>query len=189
MKILLIDNYDSFTYNLYHLLEQYEGAEIEVCRNDQIIPDHLNDFNAIVLSPGPGLPSEAGSLINATRYCVRETKVLGVCLGHQAIAEVFGAKLKHMNTVHHGLGLKTKILQREDPIFKNIPESFVSGRYHSWVIDPITLPSEIIVTATDDDRNIMAIRHVDLPVWGIQFHPESILTEYGKELIFNWLVA
>jgi anthranilate synthase component 2 len=189
MKILLIDNYDSFTYNLFHILEQFDRAQVHVKRNDELVLTELKDYDAIVLSPGPGLPSESNLLMEATAKCVTSNKVLGVCLGHQAIGEVFGAKLKNLDHVYHGLGLKTNVILKSDEIFKNIPESFTTGRYHSWVIDPPSLPAEIKVIAIDDEQNIMAIRHVSLPVWGIQFHPESILTEYGKELIFNWLSA
>ncbi len=189
MKILLIDNYDSFTYNLYHILEQYDDAQVEVKRNDELPLDRLKDYDAIVLSPGPGLPSESARLMEVTRLCVRTNKVLGVCLGHQAIAEVFGAELKNLEKVYHGVSLKTKVIRRDDVIFKNIPDAFMTGRYHSWVINPVSLPAEIAVTALDDEQNIMGIKHVHLPVWGIQFHPESILTEYGKVLVFNWLSA
>ncbi|TAH39090.1 MAG: aminodeoxychorismate/anthranilate synthase component II [Bacteroidetes bacterium] len=189
MKILLIDNYDSFTYNLFHLLEQYPNAEVEVKRSDEIDPEGLQNYNAFVLSPGPGLPSESAMLLKLTRDCINTGKVLGVCLGHQALAEVRGAKLKNLHKVHHGLSLKTNVMQGDDPLFRNIPENFMTGRYHSWVIDPTSLPEEIRIIATDDEGNVMAIKYVHKPVWGIQFHPESILTEYGKELIFNWLDA
>ncbi len=189
MKILLIDNYDSFTYNLLHLLEQYKDAEVTVRRNDEIILDELENYDAFILSPGPGLPSESGKLLEVSRRCISIGKVLGVCLGHQALAEVYGARLKNLDMVYHGVGLKTSIMQDDDPLFRNLPKILMTGRYHSWVIDASTLPQEIIVTAKDEMENIMAIRHVRLPVWGIQFHPESILTEYGKELIFNWLDA
>lgn len=189
MKILLIDNYDSFTYNLFHLLEQYDDADVCVLRNDQVNPSEIGSYDAVVLSPGPGLPSESVFLMEAARESVKHTKVLGVCLGHQALAEVFGASLKNLDRVNHGVGLRTNVIKQDDSIFKGIPVSFISGRYHSWVIDPHSLPPELLVTAEDDDQNIMAIRHVRLPVWGIQFHPESILTEYGKTLVFNWLSA
>ena len=189
MKILLIDNYDSFTYNLLHLLEQYDDADVSVMRNDAILLDELENYEAFVLSPGPGLPSESVKLLEATRRCISIGKVLGVCLGHQALAEVYGARLKNLEKVYHGVSLKTSIMQDADPLFRNLPKNFMTGRYHSWVIDPLTLPDDIIITAKDEMENIMAIRHVRLPVWGIQFHPESILTEYGKQLIFNWLDA
>ncbi|HNQ61044.1 MAG TPA: aminodeoxychorismate/anthranilate synthase component II [Bacteroidia bacterium] len=189
MKILLIDNYDSFTFNLFHILEQYDNADVTVLRNDEVSLDIINDFNAIILSPGPGLPAESKELMAATEMAIQSTKVLGVCLGHQAIAQVCGAGLKNLEAVCHGQSLNTNVLKIDDPVFKDIPKVFRSGRYHSWVIDPDTLPKELTVTAGDDQGNIMAIRHVALPVWGIQFHPESILTEYGKELVFNWLSA
>ncbi len=189
MKILLIDNYDSFTYNLLHLLEQFDDVEVEVVRNDQATSKKFDFYDGVVLSPGPGLPSESESLMHIARESIKSTKVLGVCLGHQALAEVFGAKLKNLSEVRHGIGLATNVIDRKDPLFKGIPGIFQSGRYHSWVIDPLSLPPEIIVTANDDERNIMAIRHVQLPVWGIQFHPESILTECGKSLVSNWLFA
>jgi len=189
MKILLIDNYDSFTFNLFHILEQYDHAEVDVIRNDEVLIENIESYDAVVLSPGPGLPSESINLMEATQRAVDTTKVLGVCLGHQALAQVFGAKLKNLDTVYHGQSLKTNVIKTDDPIFKSIPSTFNSGRYHSWVIAPDSLPLELSVTAIDEQGNIMAIKHVRLPVWGIQFHPESILTEYGKELIFNWLSA
>lgn len=189
MKILLIDNFDSFTYNLFHILEQYENASVEVKRVDEIRSTEIADYNAVVISPGPGLPSESSFLMDATRLSVNSTKVLGVCLGHQAIAEVYRAKLKNLEKVYHGVSLKTKVMQKDDQLFKGLPSDFMCGRYHSWVIAPDSLPPCLKVLAFDENQNIMAIRHVNLPVWGIQFHPESVLTEYGKELMFNWLSA
>ena len=189
MRILLLDNYDSFTFNLLHLLEQAENVEVDVVRNDTIVIEEVNKYDGVVLSPGPGLPKEAGKMMDVLASYFTSKKILGVCLGHQAIGEYCGAELSNLNQVRHGVWSRTEILHPEEKLFYNFPRTFKSGLYHSWVISPQTLPDQLIPLAYDEHGNIMAIRHVKYPVWGVQFHPESILTEYGKELIFNWLKA
>ncbi|HRH66380.1 MAG TPA: aminodeoxychorismate/anthranilate synthase component II [Bacteroidia bacterium] len=189
MRILLLDNYDSFTFNLLHLVEQVEGVSVDVIRNDEVQIEKADLYDAILLSPGPGLPAEAGKMKELIGKCFFSKKMLGVCLGHQAIAEQCGAKLQNLRRVQHGISTLTTVVVNDDPVFKNIPSPFRTGHYHSWVVSRKDLPQNLRPLAFDEQGNIMAIRYVDLPVWGIQFHPESILTEYGKELIVNWLKA
>ena len=185
-KILIVDNYDSFTYNLYHLIRELGCNDVEVIRNDKIEMQEVDRFDKIVLSPGPGIPSEAGQLLSVIREYAPKKSMLGVCLGHQAIAEVFGATLKNMDEVHHGISTPIKTVA-PDPLFKGLPSTFEVGRYHSWVVSPIQFPTELRITAIDDAGAIMALRHATLPVHGIQFHPESVLTPNGREIINNWL--
>lgn len=189
MKILLLDNYDSFTFNLLHLLEQVDGHTVDVIRNDAIRIGDVAKYDAIILSPGPGLPSEAGRMKELLQNYFTRKKILGVCLGHQAIAEHCGAHLQNLEKVQHGISTITRIVNIHDPIFNGIPPTFKTGHYHSWVVSQENFPESLQVLAVDEKDNIMAIKHVELPVWGFQFHPESILTDYGKELIVNWLKA
>jgi anthranilate synthase component II len=187
MKILMLDNYDSFTYNLVHYLEAVDASiAVTVKRNDKIGLDAVSDYDAIVLSPGPGLPKDAGIMPKLIQQYASSKPILGVCLGHQAIGEAFGSTLKNLDTVYHGLGMSTAILEK-DVLFENLPQQFITGRYHSWVIDKTKLSPELVVTATDDKGEIMALKHKSYNVRGVQFHPESILTEYGKEMIQNWV--
>jgi anthranilate synthase component 2 len=185
-KVVIIDNYDSFTYNLVHLVESIISTDVIVLLNDKFELDELEVFDRIILSPGPGLPQDAGKTMDVIqRYKFRKS-ILGVCLGHQAIGLAFGAELKNLETVYHGI--ETNIIADEqEPLFNNIKMPMLVGRYHSWVIDRDNLPEELIITATDDNRNIMAIKHKTLDVQGIQFHPESIMTAKGEELMKNWL--
>jgi len=185
-KILIVDNYDSFTYNLYHLIDELGYSDIEVIRNDKIVMSEIARFDKIVLSPGPGIPSEAGQLLNVIREYAPKKSMLGVCLGHQAIAEAFGATLKNMEEVQHGVSTPIKTVSA-DSLFKGLPPVFEVGRYHSWVVSPIQFPAELRITAVDEAGSIMALRHVSLPVHGIQFHPESVLTPNGRNIINNWL--
>ena len=185
-KILIVDNYDSFTYNLYHLMKQLGNKNIEVLRNDKIDLEALDSFDKIVLSPGPGIPSEAGSLLEVIRRYAPKKSMLGVCLGHQAIAEAFGATLINLDDVYHGVSTPVKII-RNNLLFKGLPVEFPVGRYHSWVVSPIGFPSELQITAVDEDGAIMALQHKEFPVYGIQFHPESVLTPNGIDIIANWL--
>jgi anthranilate synthase component II len=192
MKILVFDNYDSFTYNLVHLVERITGIPVVVKRNDEISLDEVDGFDRIILSPGPGIPQEAGLLLPLIRAYSAKKPILGVCLGHQAIGEAFGAKLVNLDRVYHGLSLPVKVLQREGTgvatdLFAGLPEQFAAGRYHSWVIDPEGFPSELEITATDEAGNIMALRHRHLDVLGVQFHPESVLTPEGEIIMRNWL--
>jgi anthranilate synthase component II len=189
MKILVLDNYDSFTYNLVHLLKEL-GLEnsIEVHRNDKISLEEVEKFDKILLSPGPGLPSEAGIMPELIRKYAPSKSILGICLGHQGISEIFGAKLENMTEVLHGVATKAIVTSSEERIFNNIPKELKTCRYHSWTVIPESVPTnELEVTAIDENGKVMAIRHKQYDVRGLQFHPESILTEHGKQMIKNWL--
>lgn len=185
MKIVIIDNYDSFTYNLSHLIKEL-GATVTVVRNDQFQLDDLKDFDKIVLSPGPGIPSEAGLLLDVIRHYAGKKPILGICLGHQAIGEVFGAKLVNLSEVYHGVATPCHILG-DDVIYRGLPEEIEVGRYHSWVVDKETLPQCLETTAVSNEGLIMSLRHCEMDIRGIQFHPESILTPAGKQIIENWM--
>lgn len=185
MKTVIIDNYDSFTFNLAHLLKEL-SAEVDVVRNDQFELGTLERYDKIVLSPGPGIPSEAGLLLDVIRAYAGRKPMLGVCLGHQAIGEVFGAKLENLAEVYHGVATDCEHFSN-DPIFNGMPRHFEVGRYHSWVVSKDGLPDCLEVTATSPDGNIMALRHKRYPVHGIQFHPESVLTPLGRQIVGNWL--
>jgi anthranilate synthase component II len=186
MKILVLDNYDSFTYNLVHYLEKESDAEIEVHRNDKISIEEIGRFDKILLSPGPGIPSEAGILIDVIKTYASSKSILGVCLGQQAIGEAFGGSLTHLNEVFHGVASPVRIV-KEDRLFKGIPQKINVGRYHSWVLNEEDLPAGLEIIALDEAGHIMAVRHREFDVRGVQFHPESILTEYGSEMIRNWV--
>jgi len=188
-KILIIDNYDSFTYNLVQYVKELTNAQIDVYRNDAISLADIDAYDSIIFSPGPGLPEHAGIMIDAIKHYAPHKKMLGVCLGHQAIGMAFGARLQNLKKVYHGVQTPVQITQTNDPIFKNIPAETEVGRYHSWVIEPDSLSDELEVTAQSEDGQIMAIKHKTYPVWGLQFHPESIMTEEGKKMIQNFLEA
>lgn len=185
--ILLLDNYDSFTYNLQQYLAELTKEEVAVYRNDEISLDDVAKYDRIVLSPGPGLPEEAGILIPLIEKYAHQKAILGVCLGHQAIAVAFGGRLKQLQQVLHGVPREVIITNQKNPLFKTIPARFTAGRYHSWVPDELNFSRELEILAWDDDQNIMILKHKELPVYGMQFHPESILTPFGKVLIKNWL--
>ena len=185
MKIVIIDNYDSFTYNLSHLVKEL-GAEVAVVRNDQFRLEELEQYSKIILSPGPGIPSEAGLLLDVIRTYAGRKPILGVCLGHQAIGEVFGAKLENLSDVFHGVATPCHIVA-DDPIFSGLDRDITIGRYHSWVVSREGLPDCLEITAVSDEGQIMALRHRELNVRGIQFHPESVLTPDGKKMIQNFL--
>lgn len=187
MKIAMIDNYDSFTYNLVHLVREL-GAEITVFRNDQFELTDLDEFDKIMLSPGPGIPVEAGKLLDVIKTFTGSKPILGICLGEQAIGEVFGGTLINLSSVFHGVQTPAHIIA-DDAIFRGLPRDILVGRYHSWVVDANTLPDCLEVTCVSDEGQIMALRHKEYDVRGIQFHPESVLTPLGKKMIFNWLVA
>jgi len=189
MKILILDNYDSFTFNLYHIVESLlpHGHMLEVHRNDQISLEAVAGYDKIIISPGPGLPEEAGITCELIRRYASEKSILGVCLGHQAITEVFGGRLKNLEQVLHGVAIPTKVLKQDALLFKNCPDLFDSGRYHSWVPDPETFPNELEITAIDALGNIMALQHKTLNVHGVQFHPESVMTIVGKQILRNWV--
>ena len=185
MKIVIIDNYDSFTYNLSHLLKEL-GADVTVVRNDKFELKDLEQYDKIVLSPGPGIPSEAGLLLDVIRTYAGRTPILGVCLGHQAIGEVFGASLENLKEVYHGV--QTEGTQMgNDYIFDGLPERVMMGRYHSWVVAKDSVPECLEVTAMSDDGEIMSMRHSQYDMHGIQFHPESVLTPEGKTIVGNFL--
>lgn len=184
-RVVIIDNYDSFTYNLAHLVKQL-GAKVEVFRNDQFTLNQLERFAKIILSPGPGIPEEAGLLMDVIRTYAGRKPMLGVCLGHQAIAEVFGGKLVNLKEVYHGIATEGTQFGN-DPIFSGLPKRIVMGRYHSWVVDRAGFPDCLEVTAMSDDGQIMALRHRNYNIHGIQFHPESVLTPEGATIVRNWL--
>ncbi|MEA2041397.1 MAG: aminodeoxychorismate/anthranilate synthase component II [Bacteroidota bacterium] len=185
MKIALIDNFDSFTYNLVHILEKYTN-HLDVFRSNDINMEHLNGYDKIILSPGPGLPSET-QIMKLFKKQLPDADIFGVCLGLQLIYEIFGGKLKHMKTVNHGLQKDTIISDSDENIYRKVPNPFLSGRYHSWVADPEYLPKELKITAIDQNNNIMSIAHKKANIKAVQFHPESILTPYGEQIIKNWV--
>lgn len=187
MKILVLDNYDSFTYNLVHLIEPLSDAVFEVFRNDEIELADVERFDKILLSPGPGLPSEAGIMAELISMYVARKPILGVCLGLQGITEAFGGKLKNLEVPLHGMETKVFITNKNERIFSGIPEEFTAGHYHSWVADESVLPECLEITARDEFNNIMGLRHKSYDVCGVQFHPESILTPFGKKIIKNWI--
>ena len=186
-KILIIDNYDSFTYNLYQLVKQVSDDEVEVHRNDKISVEECASFDRIILSPGPGLPDEAGNLKSIIRAYSGKKPIFGVCLGQQAIGEVFGASLKNLDRVYHGIRTEFQKTALGKDMFADIPDRFHAGRYHSWVIDAKTLPDCFEITCTDDDNEIMAIAHKEHKTTAVQFHPESVMTDHGKEMMINFL--
>lgn len=186
MRILLIDNYDSFVYNLYHSLRSITDATIEIKKNDAVSPSEAASFDKIILSPGPGIPTEAGNLLEIIRFCSEKCSILGVCLGHQAIAEAFGGSLINLSEPYHGIQ-STIQTDSSDPLFSTIGAQMDIGRYHSWIINEESLPDNFKVTARCDQGYIMAVSHSRLPVFGVQFHPESILTPKGNELLRNWI--
>ncbi|MFD2597402.1 anthranilate synthase component II [Sphingobacterium corticis] len=185
-KILVIDNYDSFTYNLVHLLQEL-GREYEVVRNDKFTLDDVEQYDNLLLSPGPGIPSEAGLLMDVIRRYGASKRILGICLGQQAIAEVYGGTLFNMKKPLHGVATGIEVVDSEERLFQNFPADSQIGRYHSWAVSPENLPDCLKVTAVDKDGIIMALSHKEYDVRGMQFHPESILTDNGRQLIANWL--
>lgn len=185
MKTVIIDNYDSFTYNLSHLVKEL-GAEVCVVRNDRFNLDDIDAFDKIILSPGPGIPSEAGLLLDVIRRYAGRKPILGVCLGHQAIGEAFGGTLENLSEVFHGVATPCHIIA-EDPLFKGIAPDFEVGRYHSWVVSRENIPDCLEVTAVSDEGQVMALRHRTMEIHGIQFHPESVLTPEGRIIIQNFL--
>ena len=185
MKIVIIDNYDSFTYNLSHLVKSL-GAQVTVLRNDRFDLPQIEQFDKIILSPGPGIPSEAGLLLDVIRNYAGRKSMLGVCLGHQAIGEVFGGKLENLSEVFHGVATEGTQFSK-DYIFKGLPERIVMGRYHSWVVSREAFPECLEITAESDEGQIMALRHRRFDIHGIQFHPESVLTPCGETIIRNFI--
>jgi anthranilate synthase component 2 len=187
MKILIIDNYDSFTYNLVHLVNEL-GLECEVWRNDKFELADVDKFDKIILSPGPGIPSEAGLLLDVIKTYAATKSIFGVCLGQQAIAEAFGGSLHNLSRPMHGIATPIKVTDSGEQLFKDLPAVFNVGRYHSWVVAKEGLLDSLQITAIDEqDGSIMALSHKTLDVRGVQFHPESVLTEHGKEMMANWI--
>src|SRR5258705_6861293 len=207
MNILVFDNYDSFTYNLVHLVEKITHTKVDVYRNDQVALEKVKDYDKIILSPGPGIPEEAGLLLPLIKEYASSKSILGVCLGHQAIGEAFGGKLVNLETVYHGVATKMRVVSRESIVdskqltvgsrqsadapsrnlFDGLPNEFEAGRYHSWIISDENFPGELEVTARDENDYIMALQHKSFDVQGVQFHPESVLTPVGEAVLRNWL--
>jgi anthranilate synthase component II len=186
-KLLMLDNYDSFTFNLVHLLKEIGGREISVFRNDKVSLSEIAQFDEIVLSPGPGIPLEAGIMPELVKQYAGTKKILGICLGHQCIGEVFGATLVNLERPVHGVATECKIIDQSELIFNGVAPEIKVGRYHSWVVGRDKFPSCLKVTAEDNLGQIMALRHKEYNIAGLQFHPESILTPDGKTLVKNWL--
>jgi anthranilate synthase component 2 len=191
MKILVFDNYDSFTYNLVHLVEKITHEKVDVHRNDQIPMEKVKDYDKIILSPGPGIPEEAGLLLPLIKEYASSKSILGVCLGHQAIGQAFGGELINLSSVFHGVATKIEVRSRESgvssPLFQGLPNELEVGRYHSWVVSKENFPSVLEITAEDETGMIMGLQHKTYDVQGVQFHPESVLTPMGEEIMKNWL--
>lgn len=186
MKILVLDNYDSFTYNLVHLVKELGYKDVDVARNDRIRLGEVAVYDKIILSPGPGIPSESGILLDLIKTYALSKSILGICLGEQAIGEAFGARLDNMSDVYHGVRSEVKVIGK-DRIFDGLGDTFEAGRYHSWIVSRDGFPSRLEITAEDGNGEIMAIRHREYDVRGLQFHPESVLTPQGGTIIKNWL--
>lgn len=192
MKILIFDNYDSFTYNLVHVVEKIIHGKVDVFRNDKIALEKINDYDKIILSPGPGLPNESGLLLPLIKEYASSKSILGVCLGHQAIGEVFGGSLVNLSTVYHGVAtnieIKNERITSKNDVFNDLPQEIEVGRYHSWIVSKENFPEELEITAEDAKGYIMALRHKTFDVQGVQFHPESVLTPLGEKMMRNWLI-
>lgn len=191
MNILVFDNYDSFTYNLVHLVEKITHEKVDVYRNDQIALEKVNNYDKIILSPGPGIPEEAGLLLPLIKEYAATKSILGVCLGHQAIGEAFGGKLINLSEVYHGVATEIEVGDQSSEVrsslFYGLPDRIEVGRYHSWIVSDENFPDELEVTARDDNNYIMALQHKKYDVQGVQFHPESVLTPDGEKILRNWL--
>jgi anthranilate synthase component 2 len=187
MNILILDNYDSFTYNLVHLVEKITGNFPTIFRNDEISIEAVGNYDVIMLSPGPGIPDEAGILKEVIKRYAGIKPIFGVCLGLQAITEVFGGTIINLEDVFHGVATEMRVTAKEAIIFKDVPETFLAARYHSWAATDVGFPEEILVTARDEDGLIQAIQHKIFPISAVQFHPESILTDVGEQLLRNFI--
>jgi anthranilate synthase component II len=191
MKILVFDNYDSFTYNLVHLVEKILHQKVEVFRNDQLALEKVKEYDKIILSPGPGIPEEAGLLLPLIKEYAATKSILGVCLGHQAIGQAFGGDLTNLSTVYHGVAMPVIPVRNgseaKSPLFRGLPETFAVGRYHSWIVAEKNFPADLEITARDESNYIMGLQHKKYDVQGVQFHPESILTPLGEKIMRNWL--
>ncbi len=186
-NILVLDNYDSFTYNLVHAIEKITGQQVTVFRNDEISIAEVEAFDKIILSPGPGLPANAGIMPELLKTYAPTKSILGVCLGHQAITECFGGSLFNLAQVYHGVAMPITVLKNDSVLFKGLPAQFDVGRYHSWIADSATFPDVLEITAVDEFNNIMALQHKEYDVQGVQFHPESVLTPLGEKILENWI--
>lgn len=186
MKLLVLDNYDSFTYNLVYILREL-GQRPDVIRNDKIALEAVNQYDKIMLSPGPGIPSEAGIMQDLVAEYGPTKSILGICLGHQGIGEVYGARLENLGDVLHGVAHRTTVTDSSEPLFAGIPDELTVGRYHSWTVVPDSMPDELKTTAVDEHGRVMALAHTRFDVRGLQFHPESVLTENGVKMLENWL--
>tara|TARA_B100000497_G_C7692881_1_gene421874 strand:- start:2344 stop:2922 length:579 start_codon:yes stop_codon:yes gene_type:complete len=186
-KILIIDNYDSFTYNLVHLIEEIVGYEITVWRNDQFNIEDVDQFDILFFSPGPGIPDEAGQMKEVIEKYKGKIPMMGVCLGHQAIGECFGAQIKNMDEVYHGVMTRLNVSLSDSKLFEGVSTTFEGGRYHSWVIEKSSISDDFRISSVDSDGEIMAIEHKNLPIVGVQFHPESVLTPEGKQMVSNFI--
>jgi len=187
VRILVFDNYDSFTYNLVHLVEKILHQKVEVHRNDQIPLERVKEYDKIILSPGPGIPSEAGLLLPLIKEYAASKPILGVCLGHQAIGEAFGGKLINLTTVYHGVATDCQLSTVNCQLFQGLPSAFEVGRYHSWIVSEEEFPVDLEITARDENNYIMALQHKTYDLQGVQFHPESVLTPVGEQIMRNWL--
>jgi len=187
MKVLVFDNYDSFTYNLVHIVEKILNQKVDVVRNDQLPLEDAAAYDKIILSPGPGIPEEAGLLLPLIKEYAATKSILGVCLGHQAIGEAFGGTLSNLSTVYHGIATDCRLTTITSPLFAGISDVFRVGRYHSWIVDDKDFPEELEITARDDNGYIMALQHKTYDLQGVQFHPESVLTPEGETILKNWL--
>lgn len=187
MKILVFDNYDSFTYNLVQIIEQISGEKVEVFRNDQIALEKIEKYDKIILSPGPGIPSEAGILLEVIKKYAPTKSILGVCLGQQAIAEAFGGSLINLTEIYHGVATNAKTVKPDALLLKDLPGNLEVGRYHSWAVNPEDFPEELEITSIDEDGMIMSLQHKNYDVHAVQYHPESILTPDGRKIIENFL--
>lgn len=186
MKILVLDNYDSFVYNLVHYIRQLGFTDVDVFRNDKIALEDVAKYDKILLSPGPGIPEEAGIMLDLIKQYGASKSIMGVCLGHQAIAEAFGSALENMEEVLHGVGNKMEVVA-DDVIYNGLPTDFEVGRYHSWQVKKDSLGDTFKLTAVDENGNVMSMRHNSLDIVGVQYHPESVLTEHGLKIVENWL--
>ena len=189
MNILILDNYDSFTYNLVHIVENITSKLPDVFRNDEISIEEIERYDAIILSPGPGIPDEAGILKSVIKEYAGKKPIFGVCLGLQAITEVFGGKIINLDDVFHGVATEMEVIKKDATIFKSIPTKFKAARYHSWIASNEGFPEVLAVTAIDEDKKIQAIEHKEYPISAVQFHPESILTEVGDQIVRNFIEA
>ncbi len=187
MKILIFDNYDSFTYNLVHYVESLTDAKVDVFRNDKIALKEIEKYDKILLSPGPGLPAESGILTDLIKQFAPTKSIFGVCLGMQAIAEVYGGKLFNLSEVHHGVASEVTVTDSKEYLYQGISDKFQAGRYHSWMAEKASLPNCLKITSEDDQGRIMSLRHREYDLRAVQFHPESVLTPEGKKMIQNWL--